>query len=155
MHEQGSQTFMVDSNLSRKMRKIMENNPEFQAWWTERVPPALACRHHLTLGQPMVRDLVREHVRSTEIKNTATFSMVLAYETSLPIIPVLQQLGTYIEKVPYIMDHVSCFCTACGKVSVISYEYDVILKTVAGGYGITPFREVYYDGMLRRAKNPH
>jgi len=150
---EGSQTFMIDSNLSRKMRKIMENTPEFKTWWSERVPPALACRHHLTVGQPMIGKLMQMHVAPQEIKEKASYSMVLAHESFFPVIPILEEMKTNIEKVPYVLDQVSCFCTRCNKVSVLSYEYDVILKRVAGGWGISPFREIYYDGMVRKAKN--
>jgi hypothetical protein len=145
---EGAQQFMTDAIFAKKMRRIVEKNAVVKDWWAQQIPPHIACRHHLSLIPAEFRTYVKTTVSKYENKTTPPASMVLLHDSRLPQASTGEKMKT-IEQERFLMDGVSCFCMLCCKVSVISYEYHVLLKHATGGQNITPFRDIYYDGLMR------
>jgi bisphosphoglycerate-dependent phosphoglycerate mutase len=148
---EGSQHFQTDAAFARVMRQIMEKHENVVQWWKDRVMPNIACKDHMAIMTPDNRGTVKEMVSKHENIGPAAYSMVLVYGSKSPKIRIQQKLEE-IEAEKFLMDGISCFCMVCSKVSVMSYEYDLFLKTAAGGQCITPHRDIYYDKAIRRAK---
>jgi len=116
----GSQQILVDEHLAKLLRKYNGDHPGYSQWWKKKLPSA--CRFCNTSCKPF-----HELVDS----NSVNFALVVASGTST-VEDGLKWIQAEVEKIESFnkpLDHISAFCTKCCQLSVISYEYDVALKT--------------------------
>jgi len=148
---EGSQHFMVDANFARKVRKYVEENEEVKDWWAEKAPTTATCRNCLSSRFKPLRDRINEIVSPIRKKEARGYSSVVVFSSPNPEIKISKGVNA-VEDSGIIIDGATAFCTQCRGVSLISYEYDCLVKTAAGGYGITPFTDVYYERIVRLAE---
>ena len=148
---EGSQHFMVDANFARTVRKYIEDNEHVKDWWEEKAPTAATCRNCLCTRFKPLRDRINEIVSPLRKKESRGYSSVIASSSPNPELKIGKGVDA-IEESGLIIDGATVFCTQCRGVSLISYEYDCLVKTAVGGYGITPFTDVYYQRIVRVAE---
>jgi hypothetical protein len=148
---EGSQHFMIDAKFAKKVRKYVEENVEVKEWWAAQAPPASACRSCIPIQGTFLREKIGAIVSPQRNKEGRGYSSVLTYSSPNPEIKISKGVDA-IEEEALVVDGVSVFCTRCRDVSVISYEYDCLVKTAAGGFGITPYTDVYYNRLIKIAE---
>ena len=148
---EGSQHFIVDANFARIVRKYIETHEPEKDWWADKAPPAAACMNCLSSLFKPLRDRIDAIVLPLRKKECRGYSSVLAFSSPKPEVKINQGVDA-IQAKGVIIDGATAFCTQCRGVSLLSYEYDCLVKTAAGGYGITPFTDVYYDRVVRLAE---
>ena len=150
---EGSQHFLTDPDMARKIRRYTESHMDVMDWWKEKVPGDTACRHCVWLPHKKFQKLIDEVVSPN--KNNTSYSSVLSHSSPHPefkIDNVLQDL----EEDQVVMDGVTVFCTGCCRVSIISYEYNCLFKKAIQS-PVEVHADAYYDkiaklGKIKRAK---
>ena len=138
---------MTDPMLARKMRRYMENNEGLVQGWGQCAPPETACRKCVSCQHKWVQEHMRELVPVP--KEEASYSSVLVYASRFPEFRINRQLKA-LEGEDLVIDGVTIFCPLCCSVSVISYQYDCLVKSAVGEEA-SPYMDAYYARMLHLA----
>ena len=145
---EGSQHFMVDADFARKVRRYVDQNGAALDWWQERAPTETTCRKCMPCRARALRDKVAQAM--PDKATTSSYSSVLVFSSPNPEIRIDKCLEA-IEREAVVIDGVTVFCTLCTEVSVISHEYDCLVRSATGGAGISRFEDIYYDRLLQFA----
>ena len=143
---EGSQHFLTNSEFARNIRRYAENNPDVIKWWKVQAPFGAACRHCLSFQTRDVHTLLDSVVPKK--KSCTSYRCVLSQSSPHPSLQIDKDLQA-IEEDMLVIDGLTVFCNLCECVSVISYEYDCLVKHASGQPIIYPFADVYYHRMVK------
>ena len=126
---EGSQHLLVDANFARRLRKFLDEHRAAGAWWRQNANCNAACRHCLPFLKKEVQlELCRSIPQGSELPS---YRGVMAHASPRSGVEVEKKMYR-MEKAKVIKNGITTFCTLCRTVSVISYEYDCLLRKALG-----------------------